>query len=343
MFKPLVIGDITARLPIIQGGMGIGVSLSGLAGAVAAAGGVGVISAAQIGFADEGFEANPLKANLAALARHIRLAREKAPSGILGVNLMVAMRHYEEYVDVAVKNGIDLIISGAGLPVNLPELVSGSRVKIAPIVSSLKAAKVLLERWLKRYSRKADAIVVEGPMAGGHLGFSPDYFNEPHEQQDFDGELSQILEYAGDTPVIFGGGVYTKADIEKYLSMGCAGVQMATRFVGTYECDASPAFKEAYLKSVKDDITIVKSPVGLPGRAITNTFLKKAAPGQAARQKCLNCLKHCDRENIPYCISRALISSVNGDTDGGLMFCGQNAYRVDKIVSVQELLDELTT
>lgn len=348
--KPLVIGDLVSKLPIIQGGMGIGVSLSNLASAVALEGGIGVISAAQIGFKEEDFEKNPFAANIRALKKHIELARKKAPNGILGVNIMVAMKNYEEYVMESLRSGIDLIISGAGLPTSLPKFAKGFKTKLAPIVSSPKAASVIFKLWDKHYETSPDMVIVEGPAAGGHLGFSK---NSLHDmtQEEFEEDIKKIIEitkeyevkYDKHIPVIAAGGVYTGYDIAKYLELGAAGVQMATRFVATEECDADINFKNAYINAKKEDIQIVSSPVGMPGRAIVNKFIDKVSVEREKVTKCYNCVTPCKPAETPYCITKALVNAAKGNVDDALLFCGENAYRVDKIVTVKELMNELKT
>ncbi|MCL2324149.1 MAG: nitronate monooxygenase family protein [Actinomycetia bacterium] len=345
---PLKIGDLQARWPIIQGGMGVGVSLSGLAGAVAAAGGVGVISTAQIGYRDPGFDADPIATNLKAIAREIARARELAGGGVLGVNIMVATRRYADYVRAAVAAGIDLIISGAGLPNKLPELVAGSKTKIAPIVSTIKSAGVILKLWDRRYGRSADLVVIEGPRAGGHLGFSPEQL-DTFTQESYEAEIRGIIEvvrgyagkYATHIPVVVAGGIYDRADIDRALTLGADGVQMATRFVTTYECDVSDAFKQAYLDCDEDDIRIVKSPVGMPGRALATPFLEHAG-ARRVTGRCHQCLERCDRANIPYCITDALVNAATGDTDNALVFCGDNAWRATRLEQVADIFAELT-
>lgn len=345
--KPLIIGDLVARLPIIQGGMGIGVSLSSLAGAVASAGGVGVISAAQPGYLEDDFETNTLEANIRALKKHIGLAKEKAKNGIIGVNIMVAMNNYAEHVKATIEGGADLIISGAGMPTNLPALTKGSKIKIAPIVSSLKGTKVLLKLWDRHHNTTADLVIVEGPKAGGHLGFHKE--NLEVEMENFDSSISHIVEevktyeekYNKSIPVVVAGGIFDGNDIAKYINLGASGVQMATRFVTTHECDAHENFKMAYLNCDKSDIEIVKSPVGMPGRAITNKFVNKCKEDKIKVSKCYNCLIPCNPAHTPYCISTALINSVKGDVENGLIFCGHNAYKTTELVSVQELMNTL--
>lgn len=344
--KPLIIGDLKAEIPVVQGGMGVGVSLSRLAGAVAKAGGIGVISTAQIGFRDPEFEKHPIECNLKAIGEEIRKAREIAEGGILGVNIMVATQRYEEYVTAAVKAGIDLIISGAGLPMDLPKLVEGSKVKIAPIVSSVKALKVIAGYWKKKYNKTPDMIVVEGPMAGGHLGFSKDEI-ETMTPQVYDEEIKKIIACAnelegehGNPPIVVAGGVFERKDMEHYLAMGASGVQMATRFVTTPECDAHENYKKAYMNAKKEDIVIVKSPVGMPGRAIHNAFLDRVAEGERFMRGCRRCIKTCKPDTAPYCITEALVNAVEGRIDEGLIFCGSNAWRLDRMETVQSIMEE---
>ena len=344
----LIIGDLVAKVPIIQGGMGVGVSLSSLAGAVAREGAIGVISAAQPGYLEDDFSSNPLTANLRSLGNHIKKAKEISNNGIIGVNIMCASKNYEEYVKCAIDNGADLIISGAGLPTDLPKLVEGSNIKIAPIVSPPKSASIILKMWDRRYGRTADMVVIEGPKAGGHLGFSNESLEE-YESKDYDKEVLEIIEivkeyenkYNKKIPVVFAGGVFDRKDIDHYISLGCSGVQMATRFVATEECDADINFKMAYINSKKEDIVIVKSPVGLPGRAISNKFMKDRKLINEKITKCYKCLKKCNMVDIPYCITGALVRAVKGDIDNSLVFCGENAYRLNKIITVKELIKEL--
>ena len=256
--KALKIGELTARIPVIQGGMGVGISLSGLAGSVAACGGVGVISTAQIGYRDPEFEKDPIKTNLRVIGEEIQKARKIAKGGILGVNIMVATKQYAEYVKAAVKAGIDLIISGAGLPMELPKLVAGSKTKIAPIVSTVKAARVICRFWDHHYQRMPDLVVIEGPKAGGHLGFSRkqlEEFTPVTYDQEIRGILAEVKKYADkygkEIPVVVAGGIFTREDMLHAMELGADGVQMGTRFVTTWECDASEAYKQTYLHAKK--------------------------------------------------------------------------------------------
>lgn len=342
--KPLKIGDLEARVPVVQGGMGVGVSLAKLAGAVAAAGGVGIISTAQIGFREPDFAKEPIACNLRAVGTEIKKARELAKGGIIGVNIMVATKGYEDYVKAAVAAKVDLIVSGAGLPVDLPKWVAGSNVKIAPIVSSVKSLHVITKYWLKKYDRKPDLIVIEGPKAGGHLGFSREEL-ETFTTESYDAEIARIIEKTKEmeVPVVVAGGIYAREDLEHYLEMGADGVQLATRFVTTEECDASDAFKQAYLDAKKEDIVIVNSPVGMPGRAIHNGFIKRVEQGEKFRFPCKQCIVTCKPGETPYCITQALINAVEGRTEEGLVFCGENAYRADHIEKVAEIMEEFSS
>lgn len=345
--KPLVIGDLIASVPLIQGGMGVGVSLSSLAGAVAAEGGIGVISTAQIGYREPDFDTDPIGANLRAIRTEIHKARQISKNGILGVNIMVATRKYEEYVKTAVEAGIDLIISGAGLPMDLPKLAGAAKTKLAPIVSSVKSAQVIMRYWWKKYNRLPDAIVIEGPLAGGHLGFHKEQLEDIGGLH-YDNEVKEIIdkvnetaaEHGTDIPVVMAGGVYTRDDMEHYVEMGASGVQIATRFVTTYECDADDAYKQAYIDAAKEDIVIVQSPVGMPGRAILNPFMKKVKEGRIPHGKCHLCVSTCDPAKTPYCITDALINAVKGRMDDALIFCGANAYRAEKLEYVKDIVDE---
>lgn len=350
ILKPLKIGDLEAKFPIVQGGMGIGVSRLELATAVTSAGGIGVMSGAQMGYDEPDFEENPFQANVRAIKRYIKEAKERVGNGIIGINFMVAQKYYDEYVKVAVESGVDLIISGAGLPIKLPELVKGSKVKIAPIVSSLRALKIILKSWDRKYSKTADMIVFEGPKAGGHLGFSVEELENGVEVKKIVEEIVEEVKiyeekYSKKIPVIVAGGVYDGKDVAKYLEIGASGVQMATRFVGTHECDAHINYKKAYVNATKSDIKIVKSPVGMPGRAMNNNLIKNIGKSKLdlKTHKCNKCIAVCNPKEIPYCISKSLIEAVTGNVEDGLMFCGENAYRLKEIVSVKEVFKQIET
>lgn len=347
-FPSLKIGNLVSRIPVIQGGMGVGISLAGLASAVANEGGIGVIAAAMIGIDEPDITKNPVAANLRALKREIRKARELT-DGIIGVNIMVAMTHYADLVKASVEEGVDIIISGAGLPMDLPGyLVNGSVTRLVPIVSSARAARLICQKWLGKYDYLPDAFVVEGPKAGGHLGFKNEQIDDPDYAVDkLVREVIEItkpfaLERDAVIPVIAAGGVFTGGDICEMLNLGAAGVQMGTRFVGTYECDADAGFKDTYLNARKEDLVIIKSPVGLPGRAINSRFLDEVEGGSKKPFKCpYQCIKTCDVENSPYCIALALAGAKKGKFKNGFAFAGSNAYRIDKIVSVHELFKSL--
>ena len=345
----LTIGNIESRLPIIQGGMGVGISMSGLASAVARAGGIGILASVLIGINEKDFYKDPQGATYRALAKQIKEAKEAAPGGIIGVNIMVALQDYEVLVKIAAEAGTDLIISGAGLPLKLPGMLpKGSDTKLVPIVSSGRAAQILCKRWKEHFDRLPDAIVVEGPKAGGHLGFKAEELNLPEKQ--IPNLIVEVLKsvrpfetkYQQKIPVIAAGGIYTGEDIYNIMKLGASGVQMGTRFVATYECDASDRFKQAYLNAKKEDVAIIQSPVGMPGRALKGKFTEKAKSGQKIPKKCsYKCLKPCHYPDTPYCISMALVNAQRGNLDAGFVFCGENVWRINKIQSVQELIDEL--
>lgn len=345
--QPLKIGELSARIPVIQGGMGVGISLHRLAGTVAAKGGIGILSAAQIGFREPDFDKDPIGANLRAVGKEIEMARKLADGGIIGINIMVATRRYEDYVKAAVAAQADLIISGAGLPMTLPALVQGSKTKIAPIVSSLKSAQVILRYWSRKYNRLPDLVVIEGPKAGGHLGFSYEQL-EHMEKLRFEEEIRAIINYirlcADDSktqiPVVVAGGIYTREDAETVGGLGADGVQMATRFVTTYECDAPDSYKQAYLNTGKKDIALIKSPVGMPGRAIKNEFYYKTLEGRIPHNACHQCIISCKPDQTPYCITDALVSAAKGDMEHALLFCGTNVYRAEKLEHVEDILRE---
>jgi len=344
----LKIGDLTVRLPIIQGGMGVGISLSRLASAVANEGCIGVIATAGIGMNEPDFSRNFLKANIRALRKEIRKARELT-KGILGVNIMVVLSNYADMVRTAIEEGIDIIFSGAGLPLNLPQFINGTiKTKLVPIVSSARAAGIIAKKWSQKYNRLPDAVVVEGPMAGGHLGFKEQTIFDPeYSLEKLIPEVVQVLKLFGEgynkpIPVIAAGGIYIGEDIYRFFQLGASGVQMATRFVTTHECDASAKFKQTYVDSRKEDIVIIKSPVGMPGRAIKNEFLDDVNQGKRKPFKCpYHCIITCYYKNSPYCIALALINAQKGNLTDGFAFAGENAYRAKGIIPVKELIETL--
>lgn len=348
--KEVVFSDhYKISIPLIQGGMGVGISLGNLAGHVALNGGMGVISTAHPGYREDDFEVNTLNANVRALKKEIKKAKDIAQShGMVAVNAMVAIKDYDEMIQASLEAGIDAIISGAGLPLRLPLLVEGHDVMIAPIVSSGKACRLVLRSWNKKYHRCADFVVIEGSEAGGHLGFKKDALLN-HTVQPLDQIFLEVKEVVKEfeavfnkhIPIFVAGGIYTKEDIQKYLALGVDGVQMATRFITTYECDASDLYKQMFINAKKEDIELVTSPVGMPGRAIKNKLTETIKTQKIPVKKCYQCLVPCDVKTTPYCISKALIEACKGNIDEGLIFSGSNGYRSDKLVSVKDLIAEL--
>ena len=351
MMKKLNIGILSISVPIVQGGMGVGISLSGLASAVANEGGVGVISSAGLGLLYRNLSKDYIQASIMGLKEELRKAREKT-KGVIGVNVMVAMSNFADMVKTAIAEKADIIFSGAGLPLNLPSFLQKDSVtKLVPIVSSARAARVIAEKWHNLYNYLPDAFVVEGPKAGGHLGFKDEQINDEHFSLEH--ILPEVIDevkdiethYGKSIPVIVAGGIYTGEDIKRFMDMGAAGVQMGTRFVTTEECDASDIFKQTYIEAKQEDIQIIKSPVGMPGRAIFSKFIQKVKEGQKQPKTCMcKCIKTCDISKSPYCIIAALYNAFKGNMDNGYAFAGANAFRATKIVSVKEtfrsLLDE---
>jgi len=343
----LRIGGITADIPIVQGGMGVRVSLSSLASAVAEEGGIGTIS--SIGLGDVEASKNEYeRISREALEREIRKAKSMT-DGHIALNFMGVLSNVNDLILATVREGVKIIVYGAGLPVKLPALVEDDSVSLVPIVSSVRVAEFILRAWDKRYKRTADALILEGPLAGGHLGFSEEQLHQP-EKYSLDNLLPEVLEtakayedrYGKKIPIIAAGGIYNGKDIARMLSLGASGVQMATRFVCTSECGVSKEFKQAYLDVREEDIVIIKSPVGMPGRAIKNKFLRDLEVKGKLEIKCpYRCLSACKVSEARYCIAQALVNAYFGDVDNGLIFCGQNAYRVDKIVTVKELISDL--
>lgn len=345
----LKIGNLVAKIPLVQGGMGVGISLSNLAAAVANCGGIGVISGVEPGFNLEHYAKNKFQANMDGLTHHIRKAREMAPNGIIGVNIMTALNNFEDMVKVAVMEKVDIIFSGAGMPMKLPELVKDSFTKIAPIVSSGKVAQLICKQWDRKHSYLPDAIVVEGPEAGGHLGFSREQLDDT-ENFSLKNLLAEVLEaikpfeekYNRKIPLIAAGGIYDAQDMAEMLKAGASGVQMGTRFVPTFECDASMEFKQAYIDAKEEDVVIIQSPVGMPGRAIHNSFIDRIyQEGRVQNIRCVNCLKPCNPKETLYCIANALIQAQKGNMEQGFAFAGAKVHKVTKITSVKEIFDEL--
>ena len=341
--KALKFGGLTAKRPIVQGGMGVGVSLSSLAGNVAKCGGIGTISGVHPGYREADFKENPFRANLRAIGNELEKAKEIANGGIIGFNFMTVMN---QYVKEAIAAGADFIVSGAGLPVNLAKYAAGTRAAILPIVSSARALKLIVKQW-QRADRLPDAVVVEGPLAGGHLGYPYGHLVDGTFDT-LEDSLVDVVDYVRELeekngviiPVIAGGGVRSHADMERLMALGASGVQVGTKFVATEECDAAPAFKQAYLRSRKEDVQLIESPVGLAARAIRNSFLEKVEKqGRIPVQRCYQCMNHCKQAETKYCISQALIDAVQGRE--GLVFCGANAYEIEKLSTVEKVMQEL--
>jgi nitronate monooxygenase len=348
MIKTLKIGNLEIRIPIIQGGMGVGISLSGMAIAVANQGGVGVIASAGLGMLYRKEGADFLENSIIGLKEELRKAREKT-RGVIGINVMVAMSNFADMVKTAISEKADIIFSGGGLPLNLPSfLTKNSTTKLVPIVSSARAAKLICVKWKHDFDYLPDAIVVEGPKAGGHLGFKVNQITD--ENYSLEHLIPEVVTVANEfeniynvkIPVIAAGGVYTGQDISDFMDLGAAGVQMGTRFVTTTECDASYEFKQSYINSKSEDIQIIESPVGMPGRAIKNKFLDKVKMGYLVPIRCpFKCIKTCDISSSPYCIILALYSAFKGKFNSGYAFAGTNAYLAEKIISVKQTFDDI--
>lgn len=341
---PLVIGDLEVNPPIIQGGMGVKVSRASLAVAVANEGCVGVISTVGLGETEDYPRLGYVRANEQALRKELRKAKSLT-DGIIGVNVMVALSNYENLAATAAEEGTDIIISGAGLPLDLPGLTPGKSTKLIPIVSSARAFRIICKTWKRRHNRTPDAVIVEGAKAGGHLGFG---FGELVDgtTPTLDEILTDVLEVAnaldGSVPVIAAGGIFDGQDIARVLKLGASGVQMATRFVCTDECDVHADFKLAYLKARKEDMTIIRSPVGMPGRVINNEFVERIKSGKTVPFRCTyKCLKPCNPKSAPYCIAKVLLNAAEGKLDEAFAFSGENAYRCTEIVPVKQLIHQL--
>jgi nitronate monooxygenase len=346
--NPFNIGNYLVPVPVVQGGMGVGISLSGMAAAVANEGGIGVISSAGLGllYRKSGFDF--IEASIQGLKEEIQKAREKT-LGVIGVNVMVAMSNFADMVKTSIAEKADIIFSGAGLPLDLPSyLDKESSTRLVPIVSSARAAKIICEKWKSGYDYLPDAIVVEGPKAGGHLGFKSNQVDDvnyslEHLVPEVVSAVKVFEElYGVKIPVIAAGGIYTGSDIRAIIKLGASAVQMGTRFVTTTECDASEAFKNAFIDAKAGDVEIIKSPVGMPGRAIHNSFLEKVKLGYKQPIRCpFKCIRTCDVTSSPYCIVSALISALKGNFANGFAFAGTNAYLTKKIISVKETFADI--
>jgi nitronate monooxygenase len=340
------IGNKEIKLPIIQGGMGVGISLSGLASAVANEGGVGVISCAGLGLIYRPNPGDYLKNCIWGLQEELRKAREKT-KGFIGVNIMVALTNFSDMVRTTIAEKADAIFAGAGLPLDLPSyLTSDSKTLLVPIVSSARAAKLICDKWETTYNYLPDAIVVEGPKAGGHLGFKKQQIEDEHfSLEQLIPEVVAIAAQYSDKkkiPVIAAGGISTGEDINRFMALGASAVQMGSVFVCTDECDAADAFKQVYIKSSQQDLMIIQSPVGLPGRAFGGQFISNVDKGLETPKSCpYHCIRTCDYSKSPYCIIKALYNVSRGKMDKGYVFAGANAYLEDKISSVKELISKL--
>ena len=358
-FKSLQIGKYTIQKPIVQGGMGVGISWDQLAGNVSKEGGLGVISAVGTGYYEDKKYATKLVAGrpLDALGFYskegfeaiINNARKTCGDKPLAANILYAINDYGRVVRDACEAGIDVIITGAGLPTNMPEFTEGyPDVALVPIVSSAKALKIICKRWKKRYDRIPDAVVVEGPKSGGHQGFTYEQCKLPENQ--LENIVAPVVEEAalwGDIPVIAAGGVWDKTDIEEMMSLGARGVQMGTRFIGTHECDAHENLKNVLIAAKKDDIQLMASPVGYPAQGVVTNLTHLVAKREGPAIKCIsNCVAPCNRgveaKEVGFCIADRLSDAYEGNLETGLFFSGTNGYRLDKLISVKELLTKLT-
>jgi len=348
--EPLIVGDLQIKIPIIQGAMGVKVSTASLASAVAKHGGAGTIASVGLGCGTEENETNFVKASREGLEEEIRQSRELT-QGIIGVNIMVALNNYEDLARTAVREKADFIVSGAGLPLKLPEFADGSSIRLVPIVSSPRAADIIIKVWKKRYNRLPDAIIVEGPLAGGHLGFKFEDL-EPHKEDMLENLVVDVLKVVKEyekrlginMPIIAAGGIFDGKDVARFLRLGAKGVQIATRFVTTFECPVADEFKQLYLAAREEDIVIIKSPVGMPGRAIMTKLIDKVMHGEKVPVKCnYRCIKTCDPKTAPYCIAKALFNAVIGNLDNAVVFAGSNVSKMKKIVSVEELMNSIVS
>ena len=343
----LIIGDLRINPPIIQGGMGVRVSGSRLASAVSNEGALGVVASVGTGEEWPDRSLNYVTRSYVSLRDMLQQTKLLTPNPI-AVNIMCALTNYEDLVKAADQEEVAAIISGAGLPLKLPALVKHRSIKLIPIVSSGRAAELICRSWLRKHNRLPDALVVEGSLAGGHLGFSMDDVVTSH------GSLESIVqdvlsvaarytkEHDISIPVIAAGGVFNGRDMARFLNLGASGVQMGTRFVCTDECDASLQYKEAYLNCRKEDILVIRSPLKLPLRVIRNSFVDRILSGEKVKFSCpYRCLATCEPDKSPYCIAQALVNAYRGNMRAGFATCGANAYRVDHIVSVRELIQEL--
>ena len=358
-FKPLKIGKYEVEKPIIQGGMGVGISWDKLAGTVSKEGGLGVISSVGTGiYQNRAFskrvlgEGRPYEAenfySTQALKEIFKNARAICGDKPLACNILYAMNDYDRVVKDACEAGADIIITGAGLPLTMPDAAKDyPDVALVPIVSTAKALRILCRRWKKTHNKLPDAVIVEGPLSGGHQGFKYEDCFKPENQ--LEEILPPVIEEAknwGDIPVIAAGGIWDKSDIEKMLNLGASGVQMGTRFIGTHECDASDELKKVIIEAKEENIKLFKSPVGYPARGVKTNLHKLIEENSAPKIKCIsNCVAPCNRGEeakvVGYCIADSLSDAYDGKLDTGLFFTGSNGYRLNEIISVKELMDKL--
>lgn len=346
----LRIGKHQPRFPIVQGGMGVMISGPKLSAAVASEGGIGTLASVGLGVCSENYSNKNVAAqNSEMLKKYIHQAREKSNGGVLAVNCMCALFDYDSLVRSSCEAGIDIIVSGAGLPLKLPELTDGyPDVALVPIVSSVKAANIIVSRWKKHYDRFPDAIVVETPnTAGGHLG-ARDIEQVMDPKLSLEEVVPALVEYLKendiDIPVISAGGIWDSGDMAKAFEMGAKGVQMGTRFAATEEGDASDRFKQSYVDAKEEDVVLINSPCGLPGRAINSPMVKRYLAGLPCNVECRTpCLTHCicRIKHETFCIADALVSAYKGDWENGLFFCGSNVSKVNSIMKVKDLMQEL--
>lgn len=324
--SPMKLGQVHVPIPIFQGALSIGLSMSGLAAAVAKEGGVGVIAASKIGYQEKDFTENPLEANKRVLRREIKTALKLTEGydnrGPIGVNIMWSSKHCREYVETAAEAGAEVIICGAGIPTNLPHYCKDKKIALVPVISSKRAANIIIRNWAKKYNRTPDGFIFQGPLAGGYLGVKESQIEAATEDfykniADIKGELEDLT----DCPLIVCGGIYDREDAEKAYVYGADGFQIGTRFVTTEECSACDAFKKAYLNCKEKDVTIISSPEGFPGRVIASEYVERI--GEDSR-----------------CITQGLINAALGNMDSGLVFCGSKVYKADKIEKVADIFRE---
>lgn len=328
--------------PIVQGGMGIGISLGNLAGHVARLGGMGTISSVGIGFREKDYFTNRLEANKRALKKEFEKAKEIAKGkGMIAVNIMTAITEFKELASYAAKIGVDALVCGAGIPKELPEYVKDSKTLIAPIVSSKRALDLIVRLWSKRYDRLPDFVVIEGKEAGGHLGYS---LEDLGEENNLSETLEDIVNYKKENsykfPLVVAGSIRDSAEAKYYFDRGADAIQVGTKFIATHEADVSEEFKNKITKASSEDLEIFISPVGMPGRIVKTKFSEKVKElGRIKPTRCVNCLKPCNPKTTKYCISDALMNSASGKPEEGIVFSGTNIDTVNEVLSVEEVFD----